>query len=140
MASLHLEIVTPERIAYTDEVDMVTIQSSNGQLGILPYHVSLFTEIVEGEIKIIKGRDEVFLAVGGGFMEVIENKVMILVTRAVHADELNENEVFLAKERAAEILKTKPAGEALEAAHAAFQRSLLELRVMRRRKKAYPSS
>lgn len=137
MALFSLDIITPDRVAFSDEVEMVVVPGVSGQLGILPFHTKLFTQLSEGEVKIIQQHEEIFLAIGGGFMEVAENKVLILVTRVVHADEINEQEVLAAKEQAEKILRSKPTGEALEAAHAAWQRSILELRLLRRRKKVH---
>lgn len=134
MKTIYLEVLTPERLAYSDVVDMVVVPSATGQLGILPEHTKLFTKLVEGEVKIVKDHDEFFLAIGGGFMEISSKSVLILVTRAVRADELNEQEILAAKDQAEKILQARPTGQALEAAHAAFQRSILELRLLRRRK------
>jgi len=104
---INLEIVTPERIAYTDSVDMITVPGVDGILGILPRHAPLFAQLTEGEVKISKGNQELFLAIGGGFIEVMPKKVMILVTKAMYADELNETEINQAKIQALEALKQK---------------------------------
>ncbi|TSC54235.1 MAG: F-type H+-transporting ATPase subunit epsilon [Microgenomates group bacterium LiPW_16] len=77
---------------------------------------------------------EQYLAIGGGFMEVTPSKVTILVTRAVHAEEINEAQVLEAKKNAEEILEKKPTGEDLVAAQALFRRSLLDLKILRRRR------
>lgn len=136
MSTFLLEIITPERIAYTDTIDMVVAPTSSGIVGILAHHVPLFTRLVEGELKISKGKDETFLAIGGGFMEVTPKKTTILVTDAVHADEINEQEVLAAKKRAEEALKEKPQGQELENAKAMFHRSTLALKVLHRRKRS----
>lgn len=133
MADIQLEIITPEKIAYTDKVSMVSAPSSDGTVGVLPHHVPLFTKLVEGEVKILKGNEEIYLAIGGGFMEVTLNKVVILVTAAYHADEINEQEVTLAKKRAEEALKSKPTGEALIEAQNLFRRSVVALKVFNKR-------
>lgn len=86
----------------------------------------------EGEIKITAATKELFLAIGGGFMEVTKEKVSILVSRAVHADELNEREIKEAQERARDILARKVEGEELAAAQAILRRSSLEMKVIRR--------
>lgn len=135
MAELYVEIISPERTVYSQAADLVVVPGADGQLGVLPAHTRLFAQLVEGEVKIVKGGEEFFLAIGGGFIDVSLNKVTILVTRAVAADEINEQEVLAAKAHAEELLRSTPEGGSLEAAHAAFQRSLLELRVLRRHKK-----
>lgn len=132
-----LEIITPERISFVDaSVTQIKVPTTSGEIGILPHHTSLFSILTSGEVKIVKGSEEVFLAIGGGFIEVHKNKVTILVTRAVHADQINEKETMEAKSRAEELLKQKPTGSALQEAQEMYRRSLLDLRVLRRRFKS----
>lgn len=134
MAKFKLEIITPKKVAYNSEVEMVTAPTSGGVVGILAHHVPLFTRLLEGEVKISNGKDEMFMAIGGGFMEVTHDKVMILVTDAYHADEINEAEVRQAKKRAEEALKAKPEGVALAEAQAMFKRSMIALKILERRR------
>ncbi|MBM3282780.1 ATP synthase F1 subunit epsilon [Candidatus Gottesmanbacteria bacterium] len=129
-----LEIITPDRIAFSDTVDTVTAPSASGIIGILPGHVPLFSRLVEGEIKITKGKEEFFLAIGGGFIEVTGSKVIVLVTDAYHAHEINEQEVLAAQKNAEEALKAKPTGAAIAEAQALFRRSSIALKVLRRKK------
>lgn len=133
MTTFLLEIITPERIAYQEQVEMVIVPAIDGLAGILAHHVPYFTQLTEGELKIVKGNDEYFLAIGGGFLEVTPEKVSILVTRAVHSQEINEKEVLDAKKNAEEALKGKPTGEALVAAQSLLRRSLVDLKVLRRK-------
>ncbi len=134
MSSFLLEIVTPERIAFSDQVEMVVASSSLGNIGILAHHAPLFSRLIEGELKILKKNEELFLAIGGGFLEVTPEKVIILVTEAYRSEEINEQEVILAKKRAEEALLSKPTGEALVQAQSLFRRSLIALKVLRRKK------
>lgn len=127
-----LEIITPERTAYTEQVRAVSVPTPDGTIGILPKHVGLFTVLGEGEIKITSGTKELFLAIGGGFMEVRKEKVSILVSRAVHAEELNERAIKEAESRAHELLSKNVKGEELIAAQAILRRSMLEMKVIRR--------
>ena len=78
MPTLRLEIVTPERKTYSEDVDMVTIPGADGEYGILPLHVPLITALKPGELRILKGGQEMFLATGGGFAEVMPDRVSIL--------------------------------------------------------------
>lgn len=128
-----LEIVTPERKAYTEMVDYVSVPTSNGVLGILARHVPLFTSITEGEVKIVTGGEEYYLAVGGGFIQVRKDKVLILVSRAVNADELNEEEIRKAEAEARDILAKAEKAQERENAQSILKRSLLEMKVLRRR-------
>lgn len=135
MATFLLEIATPERIAYAEEVDMVVVPGVEGQMGILPHHIPLYAQLQEGEVKINKGVEEIFLAIGGGFIEVSKQKVIILVTKAVHADELNEKEILEAKERAERILKEEPEGENRLAMEQLLRSTLVDLKLLQRRKR-----
>lgn len=129
-----LDIITPDRTAYADSVNALSVPTLNGTIGVLPKHVGLFTALGEGEIKITTGTKELFLAIGGGFMEVGREKVSVLVSRAVHADELNERDIKEAQERARNIIVSNVKGEELAAAQAIFRRSNLEMNVIRRHK------
>lgn len=134
MTSFLLEIITPEKIAFTDQVEMVTAPSASGVIGILPHHVPLFTRLVEGEVKITQKGDETYLAIGGGFLEVTPNKVVILVTAAVHAQEINEQEMLAAKKRAEEALRNKTIGAEYLQAAALFRQAEIALKVLKKRK------
>lgn len=128
-----LEIITPERKAFSEEVDMVTAPTLTGTIGVLARHVPLFTSIVEGEVKITQNNREYYLAIGGGFMQVTKEKVTILVTRALHADELNEEEIEKAEKQASEMLARAEKGAERAAAQTILRRSILEMKVLRHR-------
>lgn len=134
MSAFLLEIITPERIAYSDSVEMVTAPSATGVVGILHGHVPFFARLVEGEVKITRNGEESYLAIGGGFLEVTPEKSIILVTSAYHAEEINEQEVIEAKKRAEEALASKPTGFALIEAQSLFKRSIIAMKVMRRKR------
>ena len=139
MKTLNMEIITPDKQAYQNQVNSVTAPASSGQIGILPGHMPLFTKLVEGEIKISKDNEEIYFAIGGGFLEVINDRVEILVTSAYHADELNEAELIEAQKRAKQALSEKPSGGALIEAQAQFRRSQIALKVLSRRRRHLPS-
>ncbi len=129
-----VEIITPERKVFSEEVDSVVVPTSRGAVGVLAHHMPLFSSLVEGEIKIIGNGRDYFLAIGGGFMEVTKNVVSILVTRAFHADELNEAEIKRARGVAQEAIKKGVKGDELAAAQAILRRSVLEEKVLQRRR------
>ncbi len=133
-----LDIVTPDRTAYSDAITALSVPTPNGTIGVLPKHVGLFTVLGEGEIKISTGSKELFLAIGGGFMQVTSEKVSILVSRAVHADELNEKAIKDAEAAARAIVTSNIKGEELAAAQAILRRSVLEMKVMRRHRTRQP--
>ncbi len=140
MKTFKLEIVTPERVVYSDEVEFLSAPGKMGTLGILPNHTPLFAELTYGELKFSKNKDEIYLSIGGGFLEVTKNLVQVLVTRAVNADKLNEQEVLNAKKAAEAALKAKPTGKELVAAQAMLRQSLVDIRILRRRKRQTYSS
>src|ERR1700691_4252070 len=84
------EIVTPEAKTYSEAVDMVTLTGSDGQMGILPQHMPLMTQLVAGEIIVRKSADTIFLAVGDGFVQVTVDRVAILTDMAIRAENIDE--------------------------------------------------
>ncbi len=132
-----LEIITPERKAYEETVDDVNVPTVEGHIGVLGHHVPLFTILSEGEIKIREGNKEFFMAIGGGFMEVTASRVSILVSRAVHADELNEAEIKKAETSARDLIANEARGVELAGAQAILRRSLLEMKVLRRHRQRH---
>ena len=132
-----VEIITPERKAYEATVDDVNVPTVEGHIGVLGRHEPLFTILSLGEIKIRDGNKEFFLAIGGGFMEVTRDRVSILVSRAVHADELNEVEIKKAERSARDIIASEARGVELAGAQAILRRSLLEMKVLRRHRQRH---
>ena len=133
-AKFQLEIITPERLAFSDSVDMVTAPAARGIVGILAHHAPLFSRLVEGEVKVTREGDEYFLAIGGGFMEVTQGRVSILVTRAVHAKELNEAEIKKAQAAAQDVISRKATAAELATARVMLRRSILDLKVLHKRR------
>ena len=86
---LHLEIVTPERLAYEDDVDMVLVPGADGELGILPHHTPLVSLLGVGELRIRKGADEESFAIAGGFLQVRPDKVVVMAETADLASEID---------------------------------------------------
>lgn len=130
-----LEIITPQRKAFSEEVEAVTVPTGNGFIEVLARHEPLFTSLAEGELKIMVGGKQYFLAIGGGFMEVRpKGAVTILVSRAVHADEINESEIKRAMDSAKTLIARKVTGDELTQALSVMRRSILELKVAKRRK------
>ncbi len=134
MPTLRLEVVTPESKTFSEDVDMVTIPGIDGELGILPLHVPLITALQPGELKILRGGQETFLATGGGFAEVLPDRVSILTDMALRSADIDEASAQAAMERAKAALADKSIGtEAQAAAEAAIAQSLAQLNVKRRR-------
>lgn len=135
-----LDVITPQRKAFSERVDAVSVPTPDGTIEVLAKHEALFTQLAEGEVKIIANKKEFFLAIGGGFMEVRpkDGGVTILVSRAVHADEINESEIRKAMDSAKGLIARKAKGEELSQAIAVLHRTMLELKVVRRKHKTTP--
>ncbi|MEI8388079.1 MAG: F0F1 ATP synthase subunit epsilon [Verrucomicrobiota bacterium] len=131
---LHLEIVTPEQKIYSDDVDSVTIPGVEGELGVLPQHVPLMTQLLPGELRVFKGGEELRLAVGEGFVEIGADKVAVLTDMAVKESEIDESAAEEAVKRAEEAMKDSKLGdEEYATVKASLQKSLALVRVKRRR-------
>jgi len=133
MARLHLEIVTPEKRVYSDDVDGVVLPGSEGELGVLPDHVPLLTTITPGHLQVNRGGQIEHLAVGEGFVEVTGKNVIVLTDMALKDDQINESNVEEALKRAEEALATKPSPEEAAALTASIKKSVAQLHVKRRR-------
>jgi F-type H+-transporting ATPase subunit epsilon len=130
--TLRLEIVTPEATVYSEEVDMVTLPAINGQMGVLPQHVRLMTQMVPGEMIVRKGGHDDFLAVGEGLVEVTNERVSIVTNMAVAVESIDEAAAEEARQRAAARLKEKLSSEEVASVNASLARSLAQLNVKRR--------
>jgi len=130
--TLKLRIVTPET-TYTEDVDMVTLPGIEGQMGLLPGHIRMMTQMVPGELIVRKdGRDR-FLAVGEGLVEVSSERVDILTDMAITAENIDEAKAEEARQRAAARLRERISSEEVATVNASLVRSLAQLRVKRRR-------
>jgi F-type H+-transporting ATPase subunit epsilon len=133
MATLHLEIVTQERRLYTGDVDMVVAPGSDGEMGILPHHASLLTTLKEGVLKVKHdGREDLF-SIGGGFLEVQPDRVIVLADAAERAEEIDLARAEEARRRAEELLKERPAGVDIEKALTSLRRAQIRVAVAQKR-------
>jgi F-type H+-transporting ATPase subunit epsilon len=133
--TLKLEIVTPEAKIYSDDVDMVTFTGVEGEMGILPQHVPLMTQLCEGEIVARKGPETVFLAVGAGFVQVTGDRVSVLTDMAIRAENIDEARAEEARRRAETRLAEKVTGEEAAAIQAVLAHATAQLKVKRQRRK-----
>ena len=132
--TLRLEIVTPQAIAFSEDVHMVTLPAIEGQIGVYPQHVRLITQIVPGEIIVnLNGQDR-SLAVGEGLVEISAHEVAIVTGMAIPAEHIDEAKVEEARERAAARLSEKISDEEVATVNASLARSLAQLQVKRRRR------
>ncbi|MEA3187780.1 MAG: F-type H+-transporting ATPase subunit epsilon [Chthoniobacter sp.] len=134
MATLRLEITTPDAKVYSDDVDMVVVPGVEGELGILPRHIPLLTAIKPGELKVTKNGQNTYLAVGEGFVEVTQERVSVLADMALEEKAIDEAAAQEAVRRAEEAMKHPNIGhEEVAAVQATLQKSLAQLHVKRRR-------
>ena len=132
MATLKLEIITPEAIAFSEDVEMVTLPAIGGQIGIYPQHVRLITQMVPGELIATRNGNESLIAVGEGLVAVSGDRVEILTDMAIRAEELDAAKVEEARKRAQARREEKIADESVATLNASVVRSLAHLRVHKR--------
>ena len=130
MATIKLEIVTPEKMVFSDDVDVVLAWGLEGQLGILPHHAPLMTILQSGDLVFRRGGKEEALTISGGFLEVRPDKVVVLADACERAEEIDVARAEAAKKRAEEALKEAKTMVDAAAAEAALRRSLARLKAV----------
>jgi F-type H+-transporting ATPase subunit epsilon len=137
--SIRLEIVTPERLVYADDVDAVAVPGVEGELGVLPHHAPLITTIGLGELRIRRGGVEDHFAIIGGFLQVRPDKVVVMAETADMASEIDLERAQQARREAERAIETGyHEGADLAAARATLQQALLRIRVAERRHREGP--
>jgi len=134
-STLKLEIVTPEAKVFSDDVNMVTLTGTEGEMGILPQHMPLMTQLVAGEITVNKGKETFFLAVGDGFVQVTGDRVSILTDMAIRAENIDEAKAEEARRRAEVRLAEKVSDEEGALVQAALTHAATQVKVKRKRRK-----
>ena len=138
MATFKLEIVTAERMVFSEEVSALSAWGMEGQLAILPHHAPLMTILQPGDLMIRKDKEEEYLAISGGFLEVRPDKVIILADACERVDEIDIVRAEEAKKRAQETMKAAPLSVDAAAAQAALRRSIARLKVAERKRRQPP--
>jgi F-type H+-transporting ATPase subunit epsilon len=133
--TLRLEIITPEAVVYSEDVDMVTLPAVEGQMGVLPQHVRLMTQMVPGEMIVRKNAQDQFLAVGEGLIEITGERVSIVTDMAIAVEKIDEAMVEEARRRAEARLREKISAEEVASVNASLARSLAQLHVKRRQRR-----
>ncbi len=132
---LHLKIITPKKIILEDEVDSVTAPTADGEITVLSHHENLFSMLSEGIIKIKKKDHEQLYAAGGGYIETDGEDIRILVSRAYHQNEIDEELTQRAIAEAGEILKKSQDQKERIEASALLRHSLIDMKLLKRRKR-----
>ena len=134
MATLHLEIITPDSKIFEGDVDSVQLPGAEGEMGILPGHEALVTELQAGALIIVQQGQPKTLAIGDGFAEISAKNVGVLTDGAIYEKDIDEQKAEEAVKRAEDLLKSNTLeGEELEATQASLARSLAQIKVKRRR-------
>jgi len=137
--ALHLEIVTPERLAYSEDVDSVTLPGVEGELGVLPGHAPLVSILGVGELRIKRAGTEESFAIVGGFLQVRPDKVVVMAETADLASEIDLEKAQEARREAERAIESGFHEAAdLSIARAALQQALLRIRVAERRHREGP--
>jgi F-type H+-transporting ATPase subunit epsilon len=137
---LRLDIVTIEREVFSGDVDIVVAPGANGELGILPGHAPLITSLVPGELRAVLGEDQQIFAIGGGYLEVLQNRVTVLADTAEYAAEIDVARAEEARERAERLLEEGPTDTVdRRMIEGALRRSKVRLKVARRRRRYQPA-
>ena len=134
MATFKLDIVTAERLVSSDEVEVLVAPGIDGELAILPHHAPLLTVLKPGEIRVVKDGQDTYIAVSGGFMEVMPDKVTILADTAERVEEIDVERAEAALRLAEERIAAAPAAADLERALASIRKSQARINVVRRRR------
>ena len=138
MSTIKLDVVTAERVVFSDEVDVIVAPGIEGQLGVLPHHAPLMTILKPGELLVRKDGEEFSLVITGGFLEVRPNRVIVLADAAERVEEIDMARAEEARRRAQERLKERIPEVDAARAQAALLRALARLEVVQRRRKRRP--
>jgi F-type H+-transporting ATPase subunit epsilon len=134
MDTMTLEIVTPQAIAFSEQVNIVTLPSADGEISVYPQHVRLITRLEPGEVIVHQNGQDRSLAIGEGLAEISADRVAIITDMAIPADRIDEAKVDEARARAEARLREQISDEEVATVNASLARSLAQLQVKRRRR------
>jgi F-type H+-transporting ATPase subunit epsilon len=126
---LHVEIVAAEQVILAEDADVVVAQTASGQIAILPAHAPLVTLLVPGQLRLGRGTSERVLAVAGGFLEVRENRLVVLADAAERAEDIDLQRALSARDRAQGVLAQKRSNAESARAAVALGRAIARIRV-----------
>lgn len=135
MSPIKVDIVTAERVVYSEEVDIVIAPGTEGELGILPNHAPLMTTLQPGELVMRKAGEEYSLAISGGFMEVRPDRIIVLADATERADEIDLARAEAAKQKAKERITKHEPGIDTAQVEASLRRALARIRVAEKRRR-----
>lgn len=126
---IELEIISPEGIILKEKVDEVIIPTTTGQIAILPGHTPVFTKLAGGELAVRKKGEETLIAITGGFLEISQNKVIVLADYAIRSEQIEARKAEEARKRAEEMLKAGKDKKDFALAEKELKKSILELKI-----------
>ena len=134
MNAIKFKIVTPERVVYEDDIDSLSLPTSQGEITVLPHHIPLVSNLVAGELVVRKGGETHPMAISGGFVEVRKgNEITVLADTAERVQELDERRAEEARRRAEKLLTERRADDVDYAALASkIKKELTRLKVARK--------
>lgn len=132
---LQLEIITPEKIVYKNEVEEITVPTINGQITILPKHIGLLAQVIPGEITVRKTGSQYGLAITGGFLEVHNDSVSILADYAVRAEDIEILKAQEAQKRAEKLMEEKTSDQDFRIAQGELIKAITELKIATKHKR-----
>ena len=135
MRTLRLEIVTPEAKAYSEDVEMVVLPGTDGELGVYPQHVPVLTTLKPGELRVFKDGRETSLAVGEGFAEITGESISVLTDMALESSAIDEAAAEAAVARAQAAMREDHVAEEVASIRASLQKALAQLHVKRRQRR-----
>jgi len=132
---IHLAVVTPEREVIETEVDEITAPGWDGEFGVLPHHAPFLAVIRSGELMYRQGKERHFMSVGFGFVEVLPEKVTVLIETAEKEEEIDLERALAARDKALHVMSGKVPDANIDAARAALMRALSRISVAEKRRK-----
>ncbi len=129
--TIHLKIVTPERIILEEDVEQVTLPTTEGEITVLPGHIPLIANLRSGDIVAMSHGEQIPMAVVGGFIEVKDNAIAVLADFAEHISELSDEAIEKARAKSLELQQAKESGEVVDFEHfeAELERSLTRVKI-----------
>ena len=134
---MHLEVITPEKIIFSDEIEELIAPTVNGEIAILPNHVNILTQLEPGELTIKAKNKTLHLAVTGGFLQIAKNQISLLSDFAVRSEDIDAKKALEAQQRAEKKMKEEKENlseQEFATVQADFRRAIAELKVARRRR------
>jgi F-type H+-transporting ATPase subunit epsilon len=134
METMTLEIVTPQAIAFSEPVNIVTLPTAEGEITVYPQHVRVIARIVPGEVMLHQNGVDRSLAIGEGLVEISADRVALITDMAIPAEHIDEAKIEEARARAEARLREQISDEEVATVNASLARSLAQLQVKRRRR------